>query len=183
MQNQKKSKRITLKTLSVLLLMFAGFAAQSVLSSSDKLDSLFLQLKQAEDEVTARQLANEIWETWFQSGDSEIDALMREAMRERSSYNFEAAVTILNRVIDQMPEYAEAWNQRATVYFHQSKLEESLQDIATTLELEPRHFGAMAGRALIRLQQNKPTLAMQNVIEASKLHPFLPEKSLFPGLQ
>ena len=163
--------------------MLAGFVTQPALSSSDKLDRLFEQLKQAEDQVTARQLEDEIWQTWFESGDKKIDALMRQAMRERSSYNFDTAIEILNRVIDQMPEYAEAWNQRATAYFHQSKFEESLQDIATTLELEPRHFGAMAGRAVIRLQQNKPALAMQNVIEASKLHPYLREKSLFPGLE
>ncbi|NNE64766.1 MAG: tetratricopeptide repeat protein [Gammaproteobacteria bacterium] len=172
-----------MKVLPVFLLVLAGFVAQPALSSSGKLDALFEQLKQAGDQATARQIENEIWQTWFESGDKEIDALMRAAMRERSSYNFEAAVEVLNRVIDQMPEYAEAWNQRATVYFHQSKFEESLQDIATTLELEPRHFGAMAGRAVIRLQQNKPALAMQNVIEASKLHPYLREKSLFPGLE
>ena len=182
MQNQKKPFGVWLMTLSVFF-MIIGFVTQPALSSSDKLDSLFEQLKQAEDQVTARQLENEIWQTWFESGDKKIDALMRQAMRERSSYNFDTAIEILNRVIDQMPEYAEAWNQRATVYFHQSKFEKSLQDIATTLELEPRHFGAMAGRAMIRLQQNKPTLAMQNVIEALKLHPYLREKSLFPGLE
>ena len=108
---------------------------------------------------------------------------MRQAMRERSSYNFETALEIINEVISRKPDYAEAWNQRATIHFHQSKFEKSLEDIATTLELEPRHFGAMAGRAIIRLQQNKPTLAMQNVIEALKLHPYLREKALFPGLE
>ena len=182
MQNQKKPYGVWLITLSVFF-MLVGFVTQPALSSSDKLDRLFEQLKQAEDQVMARQLEDEIWQTWFESGDKKIDALMRQAMRERSSYNFDTAIEILNRVIDQMPEYAEAWNQRATVYFHQSKFEKSLQDIATTLELEPRHFGAMAGRAMIRLQQNKPTLAMQNVIEALKLHPYLREKSLFPGLE
>ena len=183
MQNQKKPNCMRLRILSVFFLMLAGFVTQPALSSSDKLDSLFEQLKQAGDQVTARQVENEIWQTWFESGDKKIDELMRQAMRERSSYNFEAALEIVNEVISRKPDYAEAWNQRATIHFHQSKFEKSLEDIATTLELEPRHFGAMAGRALIRLQQNKPTLAMQNVIEASKLHPYLPEKSLFPGLE
>jgi len=108
---------------------------------------------------------------------------MQQAMRERRSYNFSGALKILNRVIDRTPDYAEAWNQRATVYFQQTEYEKSLQDIARTLELEPRHFGAMAGRALIRLRQNKPALAHQNILQALRLHPYLPERSLFPELQ
>ena len=60
--------------------------------------------------------------------------------------------------------------------------EKSLQDIAVALELEPRHFGAMAGRAVIRLYQSKPALARQNIIEALKFHPFLKEKGMFPDL-
>ena len=172
-----------LKALFFFLCLFAGSATQPVLSSSGELDRLFEQLKQAEDQITARQIEDKIWQAWFESGDSEIDGLMRQAMRERSSYNFETALEIINEVISRKPDYAEAWNQRATIHFHQSKFEKSLEDIATTLELEPRHFGAMAGRAIIRLQQNKPTLAMQNVIEALKLHPYLREKALFPGLE
>lgn len=144
---------------------------------------LFQQLKYSTDELAAKNYENKIWLNWFRSGDSEIDALMQQAMRERRSYNFSGALKILNRVIDRTPDYAEAWNQRATVYFQQTEYEKSLQDIARTLELEPRHFGAMAGRALIRLRQNKPALAHQNILQALRLHPYLPERSLFPELQ
>jgi hypothetical protein len=68
------------------------------------------------------------------------------------------------------------------VYFHQSEHEKSLEDIARTLELEPRHFGALAGRAVIRLQQGKFALGLQNVLEAMKYHPYLKERAFFPSL-
>jgi hypothetical protein len=68
------------------------------------------------------------------------------------------------------------------VRFHQQKYEASLEDIAETLVLEPRHFGALAGRAVIRLYQSKSALARQNIIEASKIHPYLKERAFFPDL-
>ena len=116
------------------------------------------------------------------SGETKIDKLMQKALRKREVYDFNGSLEILNQIIALKPGFAEAWNQRATVYFHQGEHEKSLIDIATTLELEPRHFGSLAGRAVIRLQQGKPALARQNIIEAMKYHPFLKERAFFPDL-
>lgn len=153
-----------------------------VYSSNSSLDQLFSDLKNTSDELIARKLENQIWKSWFASGDTSVDELMQNAMRKRRGYDFNGALEILNQIIKLKPEYSEAWNQRATVYFHQEHYEKSLQDIAVALELEPRHFGAMAGRAVIRLYQSKPALARQNIIEALKFHPFLKEKGMFPDL-
>ena len=108
---------------------------------------------------------------------------MQEALQKRRGYDFNGAIEILNKVIELNPNFAEAWNQRATVYFNQEKYEESLADIAKTLELEPRHFGSLAGRAVIRLRQLKNALARQSVVEAMNYHPFLRERHLFPDLK
>lgn len=172
-----------IKHQRVVILFMLTLLVQSVAASEHALNALFQRLKQSADDTTARQYENSIWLAWFESGDSEVDDLMQQAMRKRRSYNFEAALEILNQVLARQPEYAEAWNQRATVHFHLSEFEKSLQDIARALELEPRHFGAMAGRAMIRLRQSKPALARQNIIQALKIHPYLPERSLFPGLE
>ena len=145
-------------------------------------DALFHALKNAPDEASANRYANEIWRHWFESGDAAIDQLMQGAMRQRRSYDFAGAIETLSNVIARDPAYAEAWNQRATVNFHQGNYEASLEDIAKTLELEPRHFGALAGRAVIRLYQSKSALALQNIIEAAKIHPYLKERAFFPGL-
>jgi len=154
----------------------------SALASSSKLDALFDSLKNAPDETTAREVESKIWISWLTSESSEIDHLMQQAVDKRKSYDFNGALTLLNQVIAIVPGYSEAWNQRATVYFHQSEHEKSLEDIARTLELEPRHFGALAGRAVIRLQQGKFALGLQNVLEAMKYHPYLKERAFFPSL-
>ena len=148
-------------------------------ASQDKLDALFVQLKNAADESQAREAENAIWQQWLISGDEQIDAMMRDAMRRRSSYDFDGALEVLNEVIALKPDYPEVWNQRATVYFHQQKYEHSLEDVAKALELEPRHFGAIAGRGVIRYFQGKPALAIQNIQQAATYHPYLKELEMF----
>ena len=107
---------------------------------------------------------------------------MQRAMQQRRNHDFAGAIETLNSVIELKPAYAEGWNQRATVHFHQQKYQASLIDIAQTLELEPRHFGALAGRAVIRLYQSKSALARQNIIEALRINPYLRERRFFPDL-
>lgn len=165
---------------STLLIIFISIS--SSLADSKTLDVLFESLKTTVNEKTARELENKIWKNWLISGNARVDELMQQALRKREGYDFNGSLKILNQVIALKPEYPEVWNQRATVYFHQGEHEKSLIDIARTLELEPRHFGSLAGRAVIRLQQGKPALARQNIIEALKYHPFLKERAFFPDL-
>jgi len=168
---------------TILIILLSIMTQTPALAGSTILDSLFLDLKHASSVEEARKLEQVIWKQWMLSGDDQIDELMQQAMQKRRSYDFNGAIEVLNKIIKQKPDYAEGWNQRATVYFHQEKYEESLIDIAKTLELEPRHFGSLAGRAVIRLRQNKPVLAMQNIIHALKFHPYLKEKDFFPNLR
>lgn len=181
MFNHISPKIIILNLLTFLLISFAF--QTTVIAGGTKLDALFLDLKKAENEVDAKAVEEKIWSAWMVSGDDEIDAMLRDAMRKRRSYDFDGGIEVLNKIIKLKPDFSEAWNQRATLYFFQKKYEESLIDIAKTLELEPRHFGSLAGRAVIRWRQSKPELARQNIIEAMKVHPFLKEQNMFPGLQ
>lgn len=164
------------------LLLIAFVLSLSSHADDSQLDNLFLKLKNASNESSARQYEHSIWNQWFQSGDQHIDSLMQTALNKRKGYDFNGALDVLNEIILLKPDYPEAWNQRATVYFHQTEYEKSLWNIAKTLELEPRHFGAMAGRAVIRLYQSKPALARQNIIQAIEVHPYLKERGFFPGL-
>lgn len=83
-------------------------------------------------------------------------------------------------MIEIDPTFPEAWNQRATIHFLRGDYAQSLADVATTLELEPRHFGALAGRGIIRLRQGKSALAIQSIKAALAFHPFLRERTLIP---
>jgi tetratricopeptide (TPR) repeat protein len=55
------------------------------------------------------------------------------------------ALKIFDAIVHKAPNFAEGWNKRATVYYMIGNYEASLADIDHVLELEPHHFGALAG--------------------------------------
>ena len=153
-----------------------------VQTQANSLDALFAKLKTAPDEATAFQIERRIWETWTQPDDAALSKKMADVISAMRTSNFEKALDLLKVVIRDYPDYAEGYNQRATIRFMKGEDEKSLEDIYETLVREPRHFGAMAGRALIQLRNNKPALAFQSVKAAMAVHPFVRERHLFPEL-
>lgn len=107
------------------------------------------QLGRATAKAEANQIAQRIQRGWAQSGSATVDLLMQwagEAMREN---RHAAAEDLLTQVVVLAPNYAEGWNRRATLYYHKSDYGRSIADIERTLQLEPRHFGALSGLAII----------------------------------
>lgn len=147
-----------------------------------RLDTLFAELKAAPDAATAQAIDQQIWSIWTVPSDEKLAARMKIVLDARLSYDFESTIDLLDALIEDYPTYAEAWNQRATTYYMMQNFEASLADIDKTLELEPRHFGALSGQSLILLAQGKRDLALKAIIAALAIHPFLTERGLFPEL-
>lgn len=166
-----------------LFLLIAPAAAQSQVSDPEALDTLFARLHDASSEMQARSITDEIWKMWLEPADPVLGGLMSDVLEAQRSYNLELALEILDRVVAEWPEYAEGWNQRATIYYVLGRYQESLDDIEKVLEFEPRHFGALSGQSLIYRQLGDEALALQSIIEALKYHPFLVERRLFPQLR
>ena len=68
----------------------------------------------------------------------------------------------------------EGFNRRATARYHLGHFEESLEDISTVLEMEPRHFGALSGRGLVQAKQKDYTAACDSFAAALDVHPWYP---------
>ena len=83
------------------------------------------------------------------------------------------ALSILNRLIGANPDFAEAWNKRATLYFMMKKYDDALSDIAKVLDLEPRHFGALAGKGMILERQKNFSAAREAYEDALAVNPTL----------
>lgn len=144
------------------------------------LDQLHAKLAQTEIAAEAAMLARQIWAVWLHHADPVINDLMQQVLAARRAGRWQHAHDLTDIIIRRQPDYAEGWNQRATVRFVMGQYEASLEDVAQTLELEPRHFGALSGRGMIRLKQGKDALAWQNFEAARRLHPFVIERSLIP---
>lgn len=146
------------------------------------LDGLFDQLRSAPDESTARAITNQIWIYWTTPADPVLAARMRDVLELRQNADFPAVIALLDDIVVDYPDYAEAWNQRATIYYLLRNFDQSLADIAKVLEFEPRHFGALVGRAVIYENQGQHALALKDMSTALAIHPFLAERAMFPEL-
>ena len=140
---------------------------------------LFRRLRNAATEQEGRLAEDAIWRMWMAEAPTvEIARAVEEAMNARESYDFDKALTILDRVVAAAPDYAEGWNQRAFVRFLKEDPDGSLEDIERALELEPSHFAALAGKALILMQQGRVELGQQALRQAIEIHPWLKERSM-----
>lgn len=169
--------------LAVLVLMAAAlpvFADDYVDGAA--LDELFSELKIAKTAAEANDLTGQIWAIWFHPDVADLADRMQQAATASGSGDYGNALTILNGITAAYPDYAEGWNQRATLYYELGNLDASLADIAKVLALEPRHFGALSGQVLIYLRQGKRPEALKAMIAALAIDPYLDEKKLFPEL-
>ena len=137
------------------------------------LDYLFEVLKMAPDEQTARLIEKRIWTLWSASGSDTADLLMSRAKQAIVEKETEVAVRLLDAIIDLKPEYAEAWNRRATLYFEQKDYAHALADIAEVLSREPRHFGALTGLGLILQDMGQEKRALEVFRRALEIDPHL----------
>lgn len=166
-----------------LLVLASMAAAADEAEDRAALDRLFAELRAAPDAATAQQIGQRIWIYWTTPSDPLLAARMGELLAARRQGDLRGAISLADGLIADHPDYAEAWNQRATLYYLLGDLDASLADCAEVLAREPRHFGALSGRSLIYLQQGKRSLALKDMAAALKIHPFLSERQLFPELQ
>jgi tetratricopeptide (TPR) repeat protein len=142
-------------------------------SPGGELDLLFSALASDPPAGEAYEVEDRIWESWTDHDDPDAVARMNEAIAGIAQRNFEAAGPALDRLVADYPDWAEAWNKRATLRFLAERDADSVADIRRTLELEPRHFGAMSGFAQICLRQGRPDAAVFALQTALEINPFL----------
>lgn len=137
------------------------------------LHQLFEALSQASHEMVGAGAERKIWSIWCSHQDAKAQAQMIEASRALATRNYVTAETLMDGLVEGWPEWAEAWNKRATLYFLQQRDADSVADIQRTLALEPRHFGALCGFAQICLRSRDEPSALLALERALAIHPHL----------
>ncbi len=139
---------------------------------SAKLDDLFARLQTAEAGEASR-IEREIWIEWSRSGSPAMDLLLQRGKDAMELGDYAAAIEHFTAIIDQDPDFAEAWNARATAYYMAGEFGPSIADIGQVLTLNPRHFGALSGLAMIFEQTGRPERALAVYRAALGIHPYL----------
>ena len=142
-------------------------------SRAEQLETLFATLKTAKDAEAGRSAENAIVGLWLESGSDTIDLLMTWAIAATAEKDYATALDFLDRVTMLDPEFAEGWNRRATVYFLLDDYGKSIADVERTLQLEPRHFGALAGLGAMLSNLGESQRAIEAYRQALAVDPFL----------
>jgi len=137
------------------------------------LDFLFGALKAAPDEVSAKHVEARIWAIWLQTPSDTAALLMMRAKVAMDAQQSDLALKLLDAIIKLRPDYVEAWNRRATLYYLQNDYARSLADIKQVLVREPRHFGALAGLGMIMQDLGEDKRALDAFRQALAIDPYL----------
>ena len=139
-----------------------------------RLDQLFADLQTPLSTNAVEEVEAKIWAYWTSfPGDKIVKNTMTKATQLMQSGRLQSAERIFSRIIDRAPDFAEAWNKRATVRLMMGDYDGSVNEIATVLQLEPRHFGALSGLGMIHMRAGNWKNALKSYEAAFTIHPYL----------
>ena len=114
-----------------------------------------------------------MWEVWSRTGDAETDALFARGVEQLQTRELNDAVQTFTRVIARRPDFAEAWNKRATAYFVLGEYQKSLADCDEVMTRNPYHWGALSGYGMIYVELDQPGRAVEYFEKALAVNPNL----------
>ena len=130
-------------------------------------------MKRERNEKAAERIAARIWKEWNNSGSAVTDLMMQWSQQAMEKKKFDVALDFLDQVVTLSPTYAEGWNRRATVHYMMHNFGKSMADIDHTLQLEPRHFGALSGMAEIMKESERKQLALEAFQRVLDIYPMM----------
>jgi tetratricopeptide (TPR) repeat protein len=136
-----------------------------------RLKALFENLRTAPSPQAAADVESQIWAIWAKSGDQSLDQVFDLGSRAMAIGDTATALKLFDAIVEKAPNFAEGWNKRATIYYMMGNYEASLADIDRTLELEPHHFGALAGLGLVNIGLDRDEAALDAFERVLKVDP------------
>jgi len=161
-----------MKRVLLICLIFLFSLTSSFANDRDvRLNQLFNELKINKAKV-ASIVEQEIWSLWStHPTDEKLTARLEEGSMFVRNQQPNRARDIFTEVIKLDENWAEAWNKRATVLYMLGEYQKSQEDIDKVLELEPRHFGALAGQGMVNIKLKNYEKAIRSYEEAQEIYP------------
>ena len=128
---------------------------------------------QEPDPARAGRAEAALWGMWCRSGRSDLDGRLNEAVAAMERRDFGEADRLLTALVRDAPDWAEAWNKRATVRYLAADYDGSIADCRETLARKPHHFGALSGQGLCHMALGQYGPAAATFRRALAVHPHL----------
>jgi tetratricopeptide (TPR) repeat protein len=168
----------------LIVLYISSFFSVAQSSQENILNRLFNQLEKVNNQKSAALLETKIWSIWNEHPTNNKLTERLELGTELMQYgNYNYALKVFDNIIVSDPEWSEAWNKRATVYFLMSQFTDSLYDIDKVLNIEPRHFGALSGQARIFIKLQKYEEAIKSIERALKFYPSFKSREMITEIE
>ncbi|MBV8568319.1 MAG: tetratricopeptide repeat protein [Methylobacteriaceae bacterium] len=157
----------------VLTLVLSAMQRRPAASLPRRLDALFRELQAKTSRRAPDDIEDLIWAIWIGHEDVRAASSMHAAIEAMQAGEPDLARPILDRLVADYPDWPEAWNKRALLALMEERDELSLGDIAQTLRLEPRHFGAISGFGQLCVRSNRFREARAAFQMALRVNPHL----------
>ena len=138
-----------------------------------RLNELFEKLLACRGEADASLIEDAIWQVWMYDTHEGAELALERACQDIAARRYDIAETRLAILVRRRPDWAEAWNKLATLLYLMERDDESIVAIHRTLEIEPRHFGALCGLGEILRTQRNHEAACLAFSMALRVHPRL----------
>lgn len=125
------------------------------------------------DPLVRRFAEDSIWKLWSHSGNPAYDRMFRQGVEQMQSRQYAGAIRSFSALIKLAPDFTEAWNKRATVYFLVGEDDRSISDCKQVLQQEPNHFGALSGYGQLMVRKHHYTQALHYFERALTVNPNL----------
>jgi tetratricopeptide (TPR) repeat protein len=133
-------------------------------------NALVSSLKDADPSIGSAANAA-LWQIWARANDKATDKLYQKGVAQMSTGQSLQAITTFSEIIRRKPEFAEAWNKRATTYYFVGDLQKSLADCDEVMKRNPNHFGALSGYGQIYAQMGDLDQALRYFEKAYAINP------------
>ncbi len=125
------------------------------------------------DPMVNQMAEHALWAIWFRLGSPEANCQMKKGMESLNARDFQSACKHFSKAIEIDPDFAEAYNQRAIVYYLREAWDKSITDCLRTIDLMPEHFGALAGLGHCYAHLNQTTDAITAYERALTINPHM----------
>jgi tetratricopeptide (TPR) repeat protein len=136
-----------------------------------RIDELLADLKNPDDRIR-EQATIELWRIWFHQKGTYGMEMLEESQVLLEAGEFLQAEAVLNDLIDDQPDFAEAWNRRAVLYYLTEQYRKSLKDCQQAASLNPVHFGALHGIGLCHAALGEYAEAIYAFRRALEIQPY-----------
>ncbi len=173
---RKVRARYTEGTLNRMLACTGGRARQAALVALRFLGTMESNTQVARclrdrDREVQELAADTLWALWNRADKPANNRELQRLTRLLAAEAYDETLTGLNALIAKAPSFAEAFNQRAILHWKRNDFAKAVADCERVLDLNPYHFGALAGLGQCYLGLRRPADALRAFRQARRIYP------------